>query len=145
MSTRARPFLVAALVLVLAGCVTAGGQGYRAQAPTSTAATVLRSEQIVRSPSIIHAIASRMPGIRVASGGRCPEITLRGRKSVFGDNNPAVYVDGTRAVNTCILDMLQVLDVDRVEVYPSGVPPRLPYQGNPNGLILVFMVTGVTD
>jgi hypothetical protein len=146
MDIRTRSLLVPALVLALGGCAAAGlGRKETARVPPGTAATVLRSEQLVRSPSLVHAIASRLPGAQVSSGGRaCPQITLRGTKSIRGDNNPSVYVDGTRAANTCVLDMLQILDVERVEVYPSGIAPRPPYHGNPNGLILVFLSGGPT-
>jgi hypothetical protein len=72
----------------------------------------------------------------------CPSVQIRGRKSIFGSNDPVVYVDGGRAVNTCALDMMLTRDVNRVEVYPMGVSNRPGYQAHPNGLILVFMHDG---
>jgi hypothetical protein len=147
MFTGARPLVVSALALVLAGC--GGhvlGRGGNPDARGSTAATVLSRAQLSHAPSLISAITNRLPGIQVQSGNRrCPEIALRGRKSITGDNNPAIYVDGTRAVNTCVLDMLFPADVARVEVYPMGVAPRPPYQAHPNGLILVFLHEGLHD
>jgi hypothetical protein len=147
MFTGARPLVVSALALVLAGC--GGhvlGRGGNPDARGSTAATVLNRAQLSHAPSLISAITNRLPGIQVQSGNRrCPEIALRGRKSITGDNSPAVYVDGTRAVNTCVLEMLHIADVSRIEIYPMGIAPRLPYKGHPNGLILVFLADGRTD
>lgn len=72
----------------------------------------------------------------------CPSIQLRGRKSLFGSSNPAVYVDGARAANSCVLNMLSTWDISRVEVYPMGVSHRPGYKAHPNGLILVFVHDG---
>jgi hypothetical protein len=147
MFTRARPLVATALALVVTGC--GGhvlGRGGNPDGPGSTAATVLSTAQLSRAPSLMSAITTRLPGIRVQGGTRqCPEIALRGRKSITGDNSPAVYVDGTRAVNTCVLEMLHVAEVSRIEIYPMGIAPRLPYKGHPNGLILVFLADGRTD
>jgi hypothetical protein len=72
----------------------------------------------------------------------CPSVQLRGRKSLYGSSDPVVYVDGTRTVNSCVLEMLSTWDINRVEVYPMGVSNRPGYAANPNGLILVFMHDG---
>jgi hypothetical protein len=53
--------------------------------------------------------------------------------------NPQVYVDGTRATDTCILQSLRSDDVDSVEVYPMGVTKRPGYATHAHGLILVFL------
>jgi hypothetical protein len=54
-------------------------------------------------------------------------------------SDPAIYVGGQRAVNTCVLAGLSTPDVARVEVYPSGVPRGAGYQTHPYGVIIVFM------
>ena len=72
----------------------------------------------------------------------CPSVQLRGRKSLFGSSDPVVYVDGARAANSCVLEMLSTRDISRVEVYPMGVSNRPGYQVHPNGLILVFVLDG---
>ena len=72
----------------------------------------------------------------------CPSVQIRGRKSLYGSNDPIVYVDGARAVNSCVLEMLSTRDISHVEVYPMGVSHRPGYEAHPNGLILVFLHDG---
>jgi hypothetical protein len=134
----------AALALAaLAGCAGATSSRHIAQ-PTSQVpanAFVLDRAQLGdREGELLDAMISRVPGIRVDRNSSCPAVTLRGNvNSVPGITDPLVYVDGTRAVDTCILGMLRAADVERVEVYPMGVTSRPGYRGNPHGLILVFM------
>lgn len=85
----------------------------------------------------------RISGMVVDFGSQpCPSIELRGRKSIFGSNSPVVYVDGARATNSCILEMLFTGDIRSVEVYPMGITHRPGYAAHPNGLILVFVHDG---
>ena len=72
----------------------------------------------------------------------CPSIQIRGRKSLFGSSDPIVYVDGARAVNSCVLEMMSTREISRVEIYPMGVSNRPGYEAHPNGLILVFIHDG---
>jgi len=85
---------------------------------------------------------TRVAGMVVENDGPCPELRMRGQRSLVGSNSPIVYVDGARTVNTCVLDMLHTTDLRRVEVYPMGVVNRPGYEANPNGLILVFLRDG---
>ena len=78
----------------------------------------------------------------VSYGGSCPEIRLRGTRSLFGSNTPSIYVDGARALDACVLDELAASIVERIEVYPSGVARRPGYDSDRNGLILVFVLYG---
>jgi len=96
------------------------------------------------SGTVLAAMSGKVPNFRVQRrGGRCPEITLRNNVSFTRDNvNPDVYIDGTRATDTCILDTIRADDVDRVEVYPQGFTTRPGYGTQATGLILVFMRTG---
>jgi hypothetical protein len=71
----------------------------------------------------------------------CPEVTLRGKSTIATESNPAIYVDGERAVNTCVLSMLSTFHLARVEVYPDGLPPA-GYLTNPYGVILIFSLEG---
>jgi hypothetical protein len=94
----------------------------------------------VRNGSLLEALVSRLASMRVErSAGRCPVVSLRGRKTIIGSPNPGIYVDGAHAVDTCILHHIRVADVDRVEVYPGGHSNSPEYTPNPNGLILVFL------
>ena len=86
---------------------------------------------------------TRISGMVVDYGSQpCPNVELRGRKSLSGSSSPLVYVDGTRTANSCILEMLSTWDISRVEVYPMGVSHRPGYQTHANGLILVFVQDG---
>lgn len=82
-----------------------------------------------------------VPNMEVMQTRDCPHIHLRGTSTLNTRSDPAIYVSGQRAANTCILAGLSTADVDRVEVYPSGVP-RGAYQTDPYGVILVFMRSG---
>jgi hypothetical protein len=94
--------------------------------------------------SVLNVLRARTAGMQVRRppSEPCPEITLRGPTSLTGSNSPVIYVDGTRTSNTCILDMLNVNDVERVEVYPMGIAPGGTHRNSPTGLILVFLRRG---
>lgn len=88
-------------------------------------------------------LTGRVSGMYVDRGGfPCPSIDMRGRKSLVGPSDPVVYVDGARASNTCVLEMMSTRAVKRIEVYPMGVTSRPGYKNHPNGLILVFLDDG---
>lgn len=92
--------------------------------------------------SVLGAMTGKVPSLRVHQTGGCPEITLRSYVSYVGISNPHVYVDGTRATDTCVLESLRTNDVQRVEVYPQGFTRRPGYGTHAPGLILVFMRSG---
>lgn len=96
--------------------------------------------------NLLTVLRRRISGMQVSysGGNNCPDVVLRSRKSIFGDNSPVVYVDGARVSNTCVLEQLQPSDVSRIEVYVQGITPRSGYESHANGLILVFMRTGET-
>lgn len=88
--------------------------------------------------SVLTILRRRVPGLQVTSTAICPMVAMRGRNSIHSPPDPAVFVDDSRATNTCVLDELRMEDVDRVEVYPTGVGPNPSYGANADGLILVF-------
>lgn len=95
------------------------------------------------SGSVLSAMSGKVPNFKVKrQSGRCPQITLRSYVRFEAGMNPHVYVDGTRATDTCILESLQSDDVERVEVYPQGFTTRPGYGTHADGLILVFMRSG---
>ncbi|HEX6040247.1 hypothetical protein [Longimicrobium sp.] len=142
--------LHAASLLALSACAGGArpddvpGPAYRAFRAQGGAIVVSGRELDGPSTSLITVLRSRIVSMQVSYTGYCPSVMLRNRKSMFGDNNPAVYVDGARAANTCVLDELSPADVSRVEVYPQGIGPGGSYESHANGLILVFMRTGQT-
>jgi hypothetical protein len=127
------------LAAALAACGTAPAKDAEAARPTGGGARVTRAEHFQGRANVLSVLQSRTAGMQVQRTDGCPQITLRGRTSVGGDSNPVIYVEGNRIANTCILEMLDPDDVDRVEVYPSGIPPGGRPATSPTGLILVYL------
>lgn len=131
--------------LLLASCATLGGGTEKGSEDGGVSfergAVVLSGPALEDgSGSLLGAISGKVPNFRIHHrGSGCPEITLRSYVSYVGLANPHVYVDGTRAIDTCVLESLRGLDVQRVEVYPQGVTRRPGYGTHAPGLILVFM------
>ena len=92
---------------------------------------------------LLGTMVGKVPNFRVRRvRQQCPQITLRNAVSFQSVVNPHVYVDGARATDTCILESLRANDVQRVEVYPTGVTQRPGYGTHAHGLILIFMRDG---
>jgi hypothetical protein len=128
------------LAAFLAGCGTAPAESADESRPRPSTARVTRAEHFQGRTSVLSVLQSRIAGMQVQRmEGGCPEITLRGRTSLRGSNNPVIYVEGSRSANTCILEMLDPQDIDRVEVYPSGIAPGGRPPLSPTGLILVYL------
>lgn len=127
--------LAAALASAACGTAPAADAGR----PSASPVRVTRAEHFQGRSSVLAVLQSRTAGMQVHRTDGCPQITLRGRTSINGDNNPVIYVEGSRSANTCILEMLDPDDVDRVEVYPSGVAPGGRPATSPTGLILVYL------
>ena len=138
------------LLLVLAACgplrrspEAAQPAERAAEVTSSNGAIVITGSALDDGPGpLLPAIAGKVPSMRVRHrNGQCPQIALRSHVS-FDPRvvvNPLVYVDGTRAGDTCILEGLRASDVQRVEVYPLGFTTRPGYSTHAHGLILVFM------
>ncbi len=110
----------------------------------SGGATVITAEELhTASGSVLRALMGKVPNMKVEFIGtdRCPAIALRRAKDFHGFNFPDVYLDGTRATNTCILDNLPAAELDRVEIYPQGFTVRPGYGTSTHGLILLFSRT----
>lgn len=139
-----RPAGITTLLLStgLAGCLGSAPVN-RAPAERLGNAVVISFEQLQGGgANLLRLVRHRVASMQVRETTGCPEVTMRGAKSIHGLAAPTVYVDGQRAANTCILEMLHTGDVDRVEVYPMGVTNRPGYLANGAGLILVFMRRG---
>jgi hypothetical protein len=138
---------VSALGLLTLGCASAqsndsiagGGQPAR----NGGSAIVVDGTEIQgRGQTLLRLLDERVSGMSVNYSGPCPSIVIRGAKSLFGSNDPLIYVDGARALNTCVLDDMSSALVKRVEIYPSGVAQKPGYDSSRNGLILVFVLDG---
>jgi hypothetical protein len=104
-------------------------------------AVVLDGSRLRAGETLLTALVGRLANFEVLRSGRtCPLVHLRGRQTILGDDGPAIYVDGARAVNTCVLDEIAPGEVSRVEIYPMGV--RSGFASDRNGLILVFLRDG---
>lgn len=106
----------------------------------SAGAIVVTAEELHGAMGpVLRALQGKVPNMKVDQApGRCPAITFRGPKELGGTNYPQVYLDGTRASNTCLLETVQASDVERVEIYPQGVTSRPGYGTSNQGLILLF-------
>jgi hypothetical protein len=131
-----------AATLGSAACASAPAlEGERMRAPTphqSGTTWVVQGHQMIGGLSVMDGLRSRFPSMHVRSNGQCPDIFIRGHNSIQSSNAPRVYVDGQRAADSCILNMMRAGDVARVEIYPTGHTSRPGYLSDPNGLILVF-------
>jgi hypothetical protein len=136
-----------AMVAWLGGCATSPGSPppespvAPSMGRTPTSATVITTKELdaVNRP-LIDVLKQRLPGMHVTqSPDGCPDVALRGKSTVSSSSAPAIYVDGNQSTNTCILNELRTVDIDQVEIYPGGVPPRAGYRAHPYGVILIFV------
>jgi hypothetical protein len=134
-------WLVGGCASAPAGGSSGAGSGTTSFAPAKVGnALVLSGDQLwQRSSDLLSVLANRISAMQVRRSSHCPAITMRGMKTFVGSSDPFIYVNGTQAGNTCILEMMRSEDVERIEVYPMGVTHRPGYSTNPNGLILIFL------
>ena len=149
MNNYAKPIVGMLSAVVLTGClgsapVDSEGTTMSKRSRVGTAIVIAGEQLWSQSGDLMTVVKNRVASmqIRRSRNDPCPEIVIRGRKSIQGPSDPKIYVDGTPAANTCILEMLTPTNVERVEVYPSGISRRPGYFTDPNGLILVFSRDG---
>lgn len=145
MRTLPRPLVLALASLALAACQSDPETRIASRSPSPASATfsgvVLDGDDFAGGESLLRTMAGRMSNLAVLRSNRgCPEVQLRGRQTIRASTAPSIYVDGARAVNTCVLDEIVSSEVRRVEVYPMGV--HTGYAADRNGLILVFLRDG---
>lgn len=134
-----------AVVLPIAGLMACGASHSAAGSPDSVASrgggVVVSGPALIDGKgSVLDALRGKIPSLRIQYDfGKCPHLTFRNHATYQTQVNPHVYVDGTRATDTCILETIQSLDVEAVEVYPTGVTGRPGYGMHAHGIILVFM------
>lgn len=142
----AHPVIRAFGLLLLFGA-TACTQRALPGAPRTTSrggATVVQGRDLIgRGGNLLDALKGRVSNMRVERAqGHCPLITLRGQKTIMGSTDPSIYIDGTRMGDTCSLEQVQVVSVERVEIYAGGISPPPGYAPAANGTILVFLTGG---
>lgn len=146
MSTRPLCFPFALLCMTVAAC---GGYQTEPPAPSGDEDEVPPGAFVLSGAtlddgqgSLLDAMRGKVPNFRVYQSSRkCPQISLRSHTTFETLVEPAIYVDGTRATDTCILTSLRGEDVGSVEFYPMGFTTRPGYATHAHGLILVFMRT----
>lgn len=151
MNRLAARLLALASTLALSGClgsppaVHREGEPSPQGNPSRARPTVIRPDQASAAAStVLSLIQTRMPNVQVRRSTACPDVEFRGRMSLNRATPPVIYVQGQRSANTCILEMLNLTDVERIEVYPQGQGYRSGYIGNAGGLILIFLKDGST-
>jgi hypothetical protein len=133
------------LILLLPGCAALQSTGRTGRTEggirSEGGATIISGRALDdRRGSVLRAMKGRVPGMKIYEyHDACPQVSLRSHVTFESIVNPHVYVDGTRAVDTCILESLRTDDVDSVEIYPMGVTTRPGYGTHAHGLILIFM------
>jgi hypothetical protein len=134
------PALCLLLVALLPSCRSA--QDPSARGSGDSGAIVVFGRDLPTSQVLLDALANRVPTMQVVRPtGSCPIVHVRGQAQ-RARGGAAVYVDGTRMRDTCVLLQLRPGDIERVELYPvSGGRPG-GYTAGPGGLILVFRIVG---
>jgi hypothetical protein len=146
---------VVPLAVLALGCKTSKAYdrstdpGGRPLSATTTGSLVITGRALTADPgrTVLDAIRHSMPQLHIAGWtqyNRCPILEMRGKDSVEGNNNPDVYVDGTRTTDTCPLITIQAMSTDRIEVYPMGMTSRPGYPSSGHGLILIFLARADT-
>jgi hypothetical protein len=139
-----RSALVGALLAVATSACA--GKSSRSPSPGGSEqprgnAIVLASNDLASGGSLLDSLHGRVRNMRVERRpGRCPDIRMRGDRTIILATYPLIYVDGNPFSETCILEQIRVNQVERVEIYPSGFTSRPGYKTSPYGLILVFLV-----
>src|SRR5687768_17470274 len=111
-----RRFVMSILLLVVAGCAGGHASPGAAAAP-STSGTVIKGSEL--GGNLLESMRGRVGAMTIGyPPNACPAITFRGARSIRNQANPDVYVDGTRMLDTCILQQISANDIDFIEVYP---------------------------
>ncbi len=145
MSVRRAQLLLVALTVALTGCswMQSEGRSIRDQGGVRSEGGAIIIEGMAldeRRGSVLGAMEGRVPGLKIQRhNNQCPKVSLRSHVTFQSVVNPHVYVDGTRATDTCILETMRTDDVASVEVYPMGVTTRPGYGTHAHGLILLFL------
>lgn len=108
---------------------------------SSGSATIFPTELLHQANRpLLDLLEQHLTNMQVVNGSPCPEVYLRGKSNITTPSDPAIYVNSTRAANTCILTALETYNIERVEVYPNGLPKGGQYFSNPYGVIVITML-----
>jgi hypothetical protein len=130
------------MVMLAVACGSAARSAQLDENRGTSSVVVIQGEELWRlGGGLLDGMRSRLAAMQVSRPmGGCPVVLFRGHRTIYGSLPPEVYVDGTRMTDTCVLDHLRVVDIERVEVYRGSVPGATGYAQSPNGLIAVFLL-----
>ena len=127
-----------AVVATQVACA-AGSPATRAATPRAGGSIELRREELGTGVSLLTSLDERVVGLGVVRGGSgCPIVSMRGRRTLGATEQPAVYVNGARVHDTCLLDLIPTREVERVRVFRGAAGASAPGMiATPAGLIVV--------
>lgn len=111
-----------------------------------TEAQVLR---LAPGANLIDVLRTRVPGLQVNTGdwrsASASSNGLRGNNSLVGPSEPLIFLDGVRlpqpgGIGT--LELIDPLDVERVEILPGPAATTHYGTGASNGVVLIYTKTG---
>lgn len=131
------------LTVLASGLAACAGAGPAARPTDFGNAQVFEGDDLLQARgNLVRGLAARLANSEVVELDGCLSLQIRGRKTIRRPEPPGVYIEGQRATGSCALEMLNVEDISRVEVYPGGVTQRPGYFSQMGGLILVFLKDG---
>jgi hypothetical protein len=133
-----RTAVLIATIATQAACATPPTR--RPSAPRHPAGGIeFRREQLGTGVSLLTSLDERVVGLGVMrSEAGCPMLSMRGRRTLVAADQPAVYVNGARVRDTCVLDLIPTREVERVRVFPGPAGASAPgMMATPAGLIVV--------
>jgi hypothetical protein len=131
-----------------AGCTSArSGSGSAAPRASSTVVVIGGDELWRAGGGLLEGLRGRLSAMQVTrpSGAACPVVHFRGHRTLYGSVPPVVYVNGTRMLDTCVLDQIRVPDIERVEIHRGAVTGATGTAMSANGMISIYLRTGRRD
>jgi hypothetical protein len=131
-----------ALLVMVCATQAACAAGYPALADHArhqSGSIELRRDQLGTGVSLLTSLDERVVGLGVVRGeAGCPILSMRGRRTLVAADQPAVYVNGARVRDTCVLDLIPTREVERVRVFQGAAGASAPgLIATPAGLIVV--------
>ncbi len=130
--------------------VTVGALGIRTSARASgTSRTAIGQAQLLngRPTNVAQALSGKVAGLSIVNTGAginaSPRIILRGLRSITGNNQALIVVDGV-AVPSSIINTLNPNDIDRIDILKGGQSATLFGSEGVNGAIVITTKKGTS-
>lgn len=112
----------------------------------STNSSVIRE---IPSTNAAAALQGRLPGIEMSQvstrPGSAMQIRIRGERSLNGDNNPLIVVDGIPFPPTATLNDISPADIKSIDILKDASATAVYGSRGANGVIIITTVRGVTN